>query len=400
MAQGNAHGRADWKHVRQLYGQLTRVVDTGHINDHLAGRVAHAMARTCAAYDGEEELFVEHLAQVIQEVAPKPGDYATRFRDLYFDRRYSTFDAYLKKGHDSRRRPVPFEAAVETCRRLRDVNRLRDQLAGLPTGCVLGGSSSYGRFFNTVGCRDNAPSDIDLLLIVLDYDALAAVVGALRLVAGLREADLDSMEERVGHFPTVRSSLGRRERCIFSHKVRVWPATSPDSFLAATGVDGEYELSIHAFSSDYFDYLILRDRPRLDRGRLIYDYRKDKPDRADTQRSFAETVIEHDRVGSERTCPGGYVLPSQVCDVRKATPERGTRYYPGQHQNLILPEFELRWDLAPRRVYLPLYTFKVKLGERLRFERMQRPYEIQTLANSHTRRYAFAPYLHSRDDGR
>ena len=400
MALSAADRRADWKRVKQLYSQLTGVVDGGHINHDLAGRLAHAMARTCAAYDGEEELFVRHLADAIQQVAPKAGDHRTHFRELYFDDRYSTHDEYLKHGHDGRRRPTPFEAAVETCRRLRDVNRLRDQLAGVPTGCILGGSASYGRFFNTVGDRDNAPSDLDLVLIILDYEALVDVVAALRLVAGLHEEDLDAMEERVGHFRDARSMLGSGQRCIFSQKLRLWPATSPDAFLAATGINGEYELSIHAFSADDIDYIILRDRPQLDRKRVIFDYRPDKPDRPDTQRSFAETVIEHQRVDTERACPGGYILPSQVCDIRSATPQHGNRYYPGQHQNLILPEFELRWDLEAHRLYLPLYTFKVKLWERLSLERVQRPYEIQTLANSHTRRYAFAPYIHARDDGR
>ena len=399
MGPADAHRRADWRRVQKLYRQLSDVVDSHNLNDDLAGSLAHAMARTCAAYDGEEELFVRHLLEIICESAPQLGSVEERFRSLYHDHRYTEFTEYQKHGEATRRRPTPFEAAVETCRRLRDVNRLREHLAPVPTGCILGGSASYGRFFNTVGARDNEPSDLDLLLIVLDYDALEEVADALALVAGIRQSDLDAMATRIGHFAAIRRQLGSRRRCIFSQKLRIWPATSPDPFLNDTGINGEYEISIHACSADDIDYMILRDLPRLEKPRRILDYRVDMADRADTQRSFAETVIEHPRVGTEKEVAGGYVLPSQICDLRPARPEKGRRYYPGQHQNLILPEFELRWDLEAHRMYLPLYSFKVKLLERLGIERVERPYEVQTLANSHTRRYAFAPYIHKRRDG-
>jgi len=107
-------------------------------------------------------------------------------------------------------------------------------------------------------------------------------------------------------------------------------------------------------SREDIDFTILRDQPRLRSKRVILDYRAERADRPDTQRSFAETVVEHEREGTEHECPGGFVLPSQVCDLRSADPERGSRYFPGQFQNLILPEFELRWDLESHRMYLPL----------------------------------------------
>ena len=392
---GEAHARADWARIQALYRQFIGVLETGNVNDELAGRLAKAMARTCAAYDGDEEMFVEHLLQVITEVEPSEKTRDEVFRDLYKDSRYSEFDAYLKKGAADRRRPTPFEAAVETCRRLRDINRLREQLAPVPTGCILGGSASYGRFYNTVGDRDNEPSDLDLLLIVQSYDALPALIESLARVTGVRDQDLDSMRDRVERFPGVRSSLGG-ERCIFSHKLKLWPPESPDRFLEGTGIGGEYPVSIHVFSADDVDYLILRDCPRLDHEeeRSILDYRASEPDRPDTQRSFAETVVMLER--TSQGCDGGYLVPSRVCHVESASPEPGSRYYPGQHQNLILPEFELRWEYAEHRMYLPLYSFRIKLYEQLERERVERPYEIQNLANSHTRAYQFAPYIKAR----
>jgi hypothetical protein len=398
VSTAQAHARADWHRIEKLYRQLIHVVDNRNINHELAGQLAHAMARTCAAYDGIEEAFVDDLLAIVSEIEGTSGDRNERLRHFYHDPRYGHFGEYLKRGPDDRRRPTPFEAAVETCRRLRDVNRLREQLAPVPTGCILGGSASYGRFFNTVGNRDNEPSDLDLLLVVRDYAVLPEVVAAFERVAGIRESDVKAMGERAGMFPEVRDGLQEGERCIFSHKLALWPPSAADAFLVGTAINGEYEVSVHVFSDKDVDFLILRDQPRLEGERSIVDCRATRVDRADTQRSFAETQVQLAREGTEHECPAGFLVPSRVCHVEDAHPEQGTRYYPGQHQNLILPEFELRWELEAHRLYLPLYAFKVKLAERLALERVQRPFEIQSLANSHTRKYAFAPYVSARVD--
>lgn len=393
-----AYARADWQRIEQLYGQLTRVVATGHISDALAGQLAKAMARTCAAYDGIEEQFVDDLLAVIADVEGEPGDRNQQFRHFYYDSRYTQFPAYLKTDAEDRRRPTPFEAAVETCRRLRDVNRLRAQLVSVPTGCVLGGSASYGRFFNTVGDRDNEPSDLDLLLIVRDYTALPDVAAAFARVAGIAPAGVDAMSERANAFAEVCDLLGDGERCIFSHKLTLWHPDAPDAFLAGTGINGEYDVSVHVFSGEDVDFLILRNEPKLGGEREIIDYRTTCADRPDRQRSFAETEVVVEREGTERECPHGFLVPSRVCHVADAAPEAGSRYYPGQFQNLILPEVELRWELESHLMYLPLYAFKVKVRERLERERVERPYEIQTIANSHTRKNQFAPYVGARVD--
>lgn len=398
MSAADAHGRADWHRVQQLYRQFIRTVDHGNLDEGLAGDLAKAMARTCAAYDGEEERFVWHLLEICDEVDPREGTREDRLRGLYSDARYNVFDEYLKKGVDDRRRPVPFEAAVETCRRLRDINRLRDQLAPVPTGCVLGGSVSYGRFFNTVGHRDNEPSDLDLLLVVEGADAVTGIVDGLRRLPSVRPEQLEHMAERAALYPALRADRGRDFRCMFSHRLNLWPPSAADPFLAGTGIDGSYALSIHVATVTEFDHLILRDLPRLDAERTMFDFRASPPPGPDLQRSFAGTQFEVERTTEE--IDGGYLVSSQVCHVANAAPEKGSRYHPGQLQNLILPEIELRWDLDAHHLYLPLYSFKVKLDERLAVERVERPYEVQNLANSHTRRFAFAPYVASRVDGK
>jgi hypothetical protein len=393
MSNSGPHQRADWQRVRDLYRQFVQTVEQKNLDEPLAGELAKAMARTCAAYDGEEETFIAHLLNVACEVDPKSAKAKDPFRALYSDARPAVFSQYRKDGPDERRRPPPFEAAVETCRRLRDINRLRDQLVLVPTACVLGGSTSYGRFFNTVGNQNNEPSDLDLLLVVENCDALPAVVDALRRFPGIQQEQIEAMASRAALFGELQRS---REdfRCIFSHKLGLWPPSSPDPFLSETAIDGGYQLSVHVVSAPDFDYIILRDRPRLDLERTIFDFREGPPDRPDCQRSFAGTTVEVERESEQ--VEGGFVTSSRVCHLGSADPEPGERFFPGQHQNLVLPEVEVRWELSFSRIYLPLYSFKVKLDERLALERAQRPYEIQNLANSHTRRYAFAPYVASR----
>jgi hypothetical protein len=393
MSESDPHKRADWQRVQNLYRQFVRTVEQENLDEPLAGELAKAMARTCAAYDGEEETFVSHLLSVACEVDPQSGNSKDRFRALYSDPRPAIFPQYRKEGPEDRRRPPPFEAATETCRRLRDINRLRDQLVLVPTACVLGGSASYGRFFNTVGNRDNEPSDLDLLLVVESYDALPAVVDALRRFPGVHQEHIETMAARAALFAELLHSRDGL-RCIFSHKLELWPPSSPDPFLSETGIDGAYPLSVHSVSAADFDYIILRDRPQLDVEREIFDFREGPPDRPDRQRSFAGTAVEVERESEE--VEGGFLTSSRVCHLESAEPEPGERFFPGQHQNLVLPEVEVRWELSFSRIYLPLYSFKVKLDERLALERVQRPYEIQNLANSHTRRYAFAPYVAAR----
>lgn len=388
-----ADRRANWDRVRHLYRQMIALVERECLDDELAGELALAMARLCAAYDREEELFVEHLLSVMHEVDPQSGGREERFGSYYHDVRFRHFEAY--QSRDERRRPTPFEAAVETCRRLRDVNRLREQLAPVPTGCVLGGSASYGRFFNTVGVRDNAASDIDLILVVSDYGRLPAIVDALERVEGIQEDGLAQMRERADLFQGVLERLDEQERCLFSHKLKLWPPESPDRMLARTDIGGSYALSIHVMSAPVMDFVILRDLPHLDRERKVLDFRAQRARDPDKQRSFAGTEHVSSR-GRQRKCEGGYLVPSYVCQVTPAEGAPGERYYPGQHQNLILPEIEIRWELESHRLYLPLFSFKVKLRERLELERHWRPYEIQRLSNSHLRRDHWAPYVSKR----
>jgi hypothetical protein len=386
--------RADWRRVENLYRQFNAIVDdkerTNVPPDQLTGSLAESLGRVLAHYDGSEINFVEDFLSICSRIQELKGSRAERFRSLYHDERLMRFAAYNPPG-DERRRPRPFEAAVETCRRLRDLNGIRDGLASVPTAAILGGSSSYGRFFNTLG--SDKPSDTDLLLVVPNYDFLSTVVQTLSSVEGVEKGSLEELEGRISLFSALRQS--RSVPYILSHKVQLWDPKH-DPFLRDFQIPSHYLLSVHFFSLEDFKYLILQDRPVIDCdsganwSRYLLDYRNTDTMRADNQRCFngTDTTLKLEK----EPVDGGVITTIAVCNIIE------NRFSPGLHQNLILPQFEIRWDSLPKKLYLPVMGFRWKILERLTEERRLYPFEFQTLSLSHTRSAHFAPHIRRRAD--
>jgi hypothetical protein len=292
-----------------------------------------------------------------------------------------------------------FEAAVETCRRLIDVNSIRQTLSNLQTGAILGGSVSYGRFYNVTGAAPefgSKSSDADLLLVLADYDQLASVVEKLVPIPGLEPSSLEQLRQRVTKFPQIRMQYAP---CILSHKLKFWVNQS-DSVLSGTKIPSEYSLSLHVFSLSDFDYMTLRDSSVLQPSegassfdRIIRDYRDTSPpeSRAYDNRSFSGIALGTNPLEPVQV-DLGYVAQVKVCLIQD------DRYCPGLHQNLILPQFERRWESEQVRLYLRMLTFRWKILERLRTERTMRPFEEQKLSLSHVRYFVFSPHITHRAD--
>lgn len=157
-----------------------------------------------------------------------------------------------------------------------------------------------------------------------------------------------------------------------------------------------YLLSLHVFSLADFEFAIVKDLPIFNpdsKGkfeRAIWDYRNTRPERNDNQRDFSgrDLTVKLRR----RDIEDGFLSHVRVCHIEN------DRFYPGLHQNLILPQFEIRWECALMRVFLPVIGFKWKVLERLRYEQQRRPYEFQRLSLSHTRSGIFSPHVQRRAD--
>jgi len=378
---------ANWRPADDLYRQLSELASADRPPpDHLAGLLARALARILAHYDDSEPAFIDDLLARWSEIDGLTGTLKTRFRALYNDKRFRGFPAY---GAASRPRPKPFEAAVETVRRLITVNAIRDSLKGLPSGGILGGSVSYGRFFNTKGVSD--PSDLDLMIVMPNYSGcLEACAEALRHVPGVSSKDLDQLQRRV----PIACELARSDRTLtVSQKVNLW-ADSNDPLLRRFGRTGDdYLAQLHFFSRSAFEHVVLKDQGFIGGNsaapaflREALDYRDDEERRRDkgmlysfagTQRTFSRNLEKLDE---------GYLVNEVVCEVVDG------RFYPGIFHNLIMPGMEVRWDELDFSLTLATKALVWKLYDRLMYERQLRVWEDQNLANSHVRHTVFAPH--------
>lgn len=392
-AYTRANRQADWREVEGLWHQFANVVAApspgppNYLPPDLTARLARALGHVFASYDEEEDLFVEHALAVASHAERQPDrDQRHAFLDLYHDKRLVPYTSY----GGERRLPRPFEAAVETSRRLRDLGRIRDQLTVNDLcACVLGGSTSYGRFHNTVGAKENSSSDLDLLLVRAANKTARDVLEALRRVPGM--SGLESAMKRASMMSENGEQPDSKDHPIFSHKLRMW-GHSNDPLLEPYSLPGEYQVSIHSVSLEQFRWLTLHDVPRIEEplDRKVWDFRDTEPKRDDSMRSFAGTEVTVER--PVEAVEGGWLAQSVVSRVIEG------RFAPGLHQNLILPRFDLRWEMRRHRLGLSLFAFRWKVVERLRQERRLRPYETQLISLSHTRAQHFAPQIRQRVD--
>jgi hypothetical protein len=391
---------ADWRAVQHLYEQFSALVSVkAGLPTEVVGSLANQLSRVLAFYEDHEDRFVHDLLRIWSTVDNVSGSNEQVFRQLYFDVRLDGYPDYRyppDEGH--RRRPRPFEACVETCRRLVDVNNVRHQLWKIETGAVLGGSVSYGRFYNVKGAASefgSSSSDSDLLVVLKDHEQLARAVELLSSVPGVDAQSLNEIRNRASSFSSLQK---RYDHCIFSHKLKFW-VSRPDPILDGFDIPAGYTMSLHVFSLEEFDYMTLRDIAVLEPDsasgtfdRVLHDYRDSRPpSKHYDNQSFSGIPLPTNSI-SPVEVPGGFVTTVQVCTIRE------NRYCPGLHQNLVLPQFEKRWESETVRLYLRLLTFRWKIMERLRTERTARPFEEQKLSLSHVRYFVFSPHITRRAD--
>ena len=389
------HQRADWRLVEHIYAQVSSIMNdeegTNIPSELLMGFLAQAAGRVFTNYDGDELLFAEDLLALWRHIDGVNGDYKRSFVTLYHDERFHRLVGYTRDDA-VRRKPTPFEAAIETTRRLRDVNSVRDSMADMECAAILGGSSSYGRFLSVRGAAHGVDesSDVDLLIVVdADEGSARQLVEALETLEGVSGTSLESMKSRCDQFEKLASVY--EEPCVFSHKLLMWE-DKKDPALADFGILGTYRLSLHLLSRTAFDYLILSDMPVLSAPepgfftRDLWDFRDTEPRHGhDEQRSFSgiDKTLKRDYFPVD----GGYTSKVRACYMED------DRYFPGLLQNLILPQFEIRWDFRRRPIFLLVSGFRWKIVERLREETRKRPFELHRLSQSHTRSSEFAPHV-------
>lgn len=428
MPPDDPHVRADWGRVEGIYRQFRRIVEdpqATYLPVVIPGSLAQALGRVSTNYAGHEAEFADHVRTIFTQIEGDNSATNESLLRLYFDDRLISaaspvggvrFTAYNPPG-SQRRRSTPLEAAIETCRRLRDLDSLMHSLrAAASCAAVLGGSLGYGRFMNVRGANWGkiesaahgegaqhlplAPttvvseqwerqdgSDIDLLVVLNNYADLDPLCDSLDGLPGAMGTDIAAFRDRVDAFRRLDPPPPR----MFSHKLPLW-TSNPDPLLLDLGLAGTYILSMHIFSRSDFEVLLLDEHPILSFGGSddhtvsMSDFRPNSPDqRSDQQRSFAGSELRLER--PFENVEYGFLARSAVCVVK------GGRYYPGMYQNLILPMFEMIWDDFPNSLSSRIHSFRWKIIERLRAEKHRWPNEKLRLSLSHTRSELFAPHV-------
>lgn len=381
---GETHVAADWRRVGDVYEQCSIAVSdsTPYLPPPLTAFLSELVARQSASYYGHQGQFVRDASKCFLGA---PSDSNESALALYADSRFRALPEYGLDSDLPRRRPTPFEAVVETARRLRDLETIESAISGLTVGALLGGSASYGRFFNVLGAVKGSASDIDLLIVVKEHADFSEVINRLSGLPFVSNEDADLQVKRFGQFLIDRNQIDTP--MTFSGKLGLWINQS-DPILDDLHVSPRYDLSMHVMQKDDFGQLILKHAARLDKEaigseKLISDYRETEPVREDHQRNFAGRNLRL----KIKTSPLGdsFVRRSHIF----AIDEDGC-YFPGMLQNLVLPQFYVRWGESGFR--RDVEAFRWKMVERLRFEQKTRPNQFLRLSLCHTRSEIFAPH--------
>ncbi len=392
----------DWRAIESLYGQLSALKGGRDASAPavaaVVDRLAEAIAQVFAAYEDCEEDFLSHLCGTMVSIDGIIGNDRERFTRLYKDEALKPFEVFNPGDRKLKGKPKPFEAAVETVRRITDLNRIRGRLEPLGTTAILGGSLSFGRFFSIYGGFSERPSDIDLILVVQNYRDIKKVVRELREVRDgndkrfIDKAGLDEMETRARSFNDWLGKWGGRT--IFQQKLNLWEGEDSEYFYPIK-LPIPYRIAIQIVSPDDLDHLLLREYARLSEmpaePRTIQVYRND-PASSTSEDQFCFAGLHRESPVLCEEAEGGYRSQVQVSEIFEG------RFYPGVHLSLIFPQFEVRWEDKELRTRLQLQALRYKFIARLQDERALHPFDVQKLSFAHARSRQFARRVTERLD--
>lgn len=392
-----AYTRADWRPVERLYSQILALLagPDNMLSEPMLGQLAERLERVAASYPNKEDTFSQHCLSVFTfadrtEATAPSRTLSQQSKRLYQDKRFERLYRYAPLT--PRRRPKPFEALIETNRRLRDLQQIEQAIGG-GTSAILAGSSSYGRYFNVRGAANDTGglgSDLDLFLVVADISSAATHLAKLESVPGLNVGELKTFCRRL----TIASPYRKDTGLMVSHKLPMWTEV-PDPILS--GLPSGYILSVHLVDDATLSQVLIEDEPILigqNRPylcRVIPDFRQAKSATQYVQRSFDGS---YRKVLSQfRSVRGGWIVNREICAVEDG------KYFPGLLQNFVLPKFEVRWDITGCNLSIRLHAFRWKIIERLRHEKSERSFNHLRLSLAHTRSNDFAPHVVRKIDG-
>ncbi|MFA6918875.1 MAG: hypothetical protein WC244_02040 [Patescibacteria group bacterium] len=236
------------------------------------------------------------------------------------------FFRHIRSEQLGKRQPDMIESIQGTLDRFARMEQLEVIFEKPCKGIIVGGSLSYGPFYN-IRTRhgDNESSDIDAIF-VLDPDSIDKDWGRFMHCSDFSESDKQKFIARKDIF--FQSLLPNGEAAILSQK---FPLKGAD-----------YEISTHFFTEETFDSMLninIAEKIEGDNRVVVFkDYKsKPFPYNVCAQTNFEGTSYNY-TVPVQRKIDEGVIteLPAYIINNHK--------FYPGIYQNLILPAFSVFYD--------------------------------------------------------
>ena len=268
-------------------------------------------------------------------------------------------------------KPQPhfFEAVFATLLKLELLITFVPFIKSFSVGCLLGGSLSYGRFFNVRQAVEaqsiEQNSDIDLLLVLPSFEILNKVINDYSsIIPQKRKRISGTMEDLLyGLLPLANayneisnSEKINNDNIVISKKFMFnVPLTVGEIFHPGKEAHS-FPLSIHVTDMNTFNVLTLADfdcshinvyEPYRS-GPVITDLRIDSPLKSVLTYSIMEGVLVPESASQTNTVSkdiefGNTTSSLAICKIPAFFTWKG-RYVSGLYQNLILPSFDIVLD--------------------------------------------------------
>lgn len=221
-----------------------------------------------------------------------------------------------------KRQPTVIESIEATFDRFKAMGEIEEALESQCDGIIVGGSLSYGPFYNLRSSKDETGSS--------DIDAIALLTNNTESNSwdNLKECKRMHPEDKskfVNRFKIFSNSLTKNGTAdVFSHKFPV--------------VGTDFDISIHFFTEESFDKILNPDMSQQNHISILKDYKEKKfIHEFCKQRNFEGQEYAY-KTPDQTEVEGGVVtqLPAYIMHDGK--------YYPGIYQNLILPRFFIYYD--------------------------------------------------------
>ncbi len=323
-------------------------------------------------YDYHRLLIRAYLAQMLRRIwhlLQKRGTPAADFQVLlleFFEEIHDTLPNYLFDSSDVRlnkRQPSFMESVKATLDRLLKIDIIKEALKNVVDGIIVGGSMSYGPFFNVRSALDNTgSSDIDMMVIV-DNDNIVLLADKLEAAGLFAKDEMANFKTRIMHAIEL---VKQGKIDIFSHKFNI------------PGAD--YDISIHFMTYPMFKLMLTVPESNEDTVVTLKDYKaRPFPHKACVQQNFYGQKYKYIVPEQEPIEDGVIVkLPAYIIDNGK--------FHPGIYHNIISPRFEVSLDKEGK--IMPIVEdFKKGVKQRLKREGG----DGGTLSRSHMRNAIFSP---------